>query len=407
MTADTTRSDAMLPTPFDSDIDRRAAAYRRLRAEGPVVPMPGLEGALAAVSYEAVYNGLATVDDFGGSAGQDDVPDIDKNIAAMVEPRHGKVRRIMNSVVAFHKSQQIEPYLQDLVHRLMDEMMAEAAINGDEGVDVVRRLATPIPPAAMSRLFGFPESDAKEYEKWSRLGGERYEKALAKGESIKMAELNPEQRSYIDEKLQERLALPRDAWPEDAITRFLTTEVDGETLDPRNIRAQIMFMIGAGSDTTKNVIGNLIYRLGLDQEAYAALREDPELVDVAIEESLRMDAPAQFMVRNCRQDTELVGEPVEAGTKVLMCIGSGNHDASKFEDPDAFRLDRATREHLSFGSGPHICPGATLARLEVRTLMREFTKRIASFRIVDEHYDSLPLGMLQGQKSLRIVVEPA
>ena len=407
MTADTTRSDEDLPTPFDSDIDRRAAAYRRLRAEGPVVPMPGLEGALAAVSYEAVYNGLATVDDFGGSAGQDDVPDIDKNIAAMTEPRHGKVRRIMNSVVAFHKSQQIEPYLQDLVHRLMDEMMAEAAVNGEEGVDVVRRLATPIPPAAMSRLFGFPESDAKEYEKWSRLGGERYENALARGESIKMADLNPEQRSYIDQKIEERLDLPRDEWPEDAITRFLTTEVDGETLDPRNIRAQIMFMIGAGSDTTKNVIGNLIYRLGLDQEAYAALREDPELVDVAIEESLRMDAPAQFMVRNCRQDTELVGEPVEEGTKVLMCIGSGNHDASKFEDPDTFRLDRASREHLSFGSGPHICPGATLARLEVRTLMREFTKRIASFRIVDEHYDSLPLGMLQGQKSLRIVVEPA
>jgi cytochrome P450 len=394
------------PTPFDSDIDRRAAAYRRMRAEGPVVPMPGLEGALAAVSYDAVYDGLATVEDFGGSAGQDDVADVDKNIAAMVEPRHGKVRRIMNSVVAFHKSQQIEPYLQDLAHRLMDEMMAEAAVNGDDGVDVVRHLATPIPPAAMSRLFGFPESDAKEYARWGRLGGERYEQALAKGESIRMADLNPEQRDYVDGKIQERLALPRDEWPEDAITRFLTTEVDGETLEPRNIRAQILFMIGAGSDTTKNVIGNLIYRLGLDQEAYAALREDPELVDVAIEESLRMDAPAQFMVRNCRQDTELVGEPVEQGTKVLMCIGSGNHDASKFEDPDSFRLDRPTREHLSFGSGPHICPGATLARLEVRTLMREFVTRIASFRIVDEHYDSLPLGMLQGQKSLRIVVEP-
>ena len=103
--------------------------------------MPGLEGALAAVSYEAVHAGLATVDDFGGSAGQDDVPDIDKNIAAMVEPRHGKVRRIMNSVVAFHRSQQIEPYLQDLVRPTLDDMMAEAAVKGDEGVDVVRHLA--------------------------------------------------------------------------------------------------------------------------------------------------------------------------------------------------------------------------------------------------------------------------
>jgi cytochrome P450 len=407
MTAETAPSGEAQPTPFDSDIDRRAAAYRRLRAEGPVVPMPGLEGALAAVSFDAVFNGLATVDDFGGSAGQDDVPDVDKNIAAMVEPRHGKVRRIMNSVVAFHRSQQIEPYLQDLVRRLVDGMLAEAAVNGDEGVDVVSHLAKPIPPAAMSRLFGFPESDAQEYEKWSRLGGERYEKALAKGESIRMADLNPEQRDYVDGKLQERLALPRDEWPEDAITRFLATEVDGETLEPRNIRAQIMFMIGAGSDTTKNVIGNLIYRLGLDEDAYAALRADPELVDAAIEESLRMDAPAQFMVRNCRQDTELVGEPVGEGTKVLMCIGSGNHDETRFEDPDTFRLDRPSREHLSFGSGPHICPGATLARLEVRTLMREFVQRIASYRLVDEHFDSLPIGMLQGQRSLRIVVEPA
>ena len=110
------------------------------------------------------------------------------------------------------------------------------------------------------------------------------------------------------------------------------------------------------------------------------------------------------MVRNCRQDTELVGEPVEAGTKVLMCIGSGNHDDVEVRGPRRVPPgSRVTREHLSFGSGPHICPGATLARLEVRTLMREFTKRIASFRIVDEHYDSLPLGMLQGQKSLRIV----
>jgi cytochrome P450 len=407
MTAETTHSDEELPTPFDSDLHRRAAAYRRLRSEGPVVPMPGLEGALAAVSYDAVDMGLRTVEDFGGSAGQDDIPEIDKNIAAMVEPRHGMVRRIMNSVVAFHRSEQIEPYLQDLVGRLLDDMLAEAAANGEEGVDVVTHLATPIPPAAMARLFGFTEEESRNYYRWVHEGGKRYEQALAKGESIAAADLNPEQRDYLDQKIQDRLALPRDQWPEDALTRFLVTEVDGEKLEPRNIRAQMMFMIGAGSDTTKNLIGSLIYRLGLDPDAYAALRANSDLIDVAIEETLRMDAPAQFMVRTCRRPTELVGEPIQAGQKVLMCIGSANHDESKFDDPDTFRLDRPSRDHLTFGSGPHICPGATLARLEVRTLMREFTRRIVAFRLVDEHYDALPVGMLQGQRSLRIVVEPA
>ena len=369
--------------------------------------MPGLEGALAAVSYEAVDNGLRSVENFGGSAGQDDVPEVDKNIAAMVEPRHGKVRRIMNSVVAFHKSQQIEPYLQELVTRLVDGMLAEAAVNGDAGVDVVPHLATPIPPAAMARLFGFPEDEAQNYYRWVHEGGQRYEKALATGESIASADLNPEQRDYLDQKIAERIALPLDEWPEDALTRFLVTEVDGEKLEPRNIRAQIIFMIGAGSDTTKNLIGSLIYRLGLDPGAYAALRSDPDLIDVAIEEALRMDAPAQFMVRTCRHPTELVGVPVAPGRKVLMCIGSANHDESKFDDADTFRLDRASREHLAFGSGSHVCPGAALARLEVRTLMREFIKRIAAYSLIDDHYDALPTGMLQGQRSLRIVVEPA
>jgi cytochrome P450 len=404
MTADTEHGE---PTPFDSDLHRRADAYRRLRTQGPVVPMPGLEGALAAVSYEAVDTGLRSVEDFGGSAGQDDIPEVDKNIAAMVEPQHGKVRRIMNSVVAFHKSQQIEPYLQELVSRLLDSMMAEAAANGDEGVDVVTHLATPIPPAAMARLFGFPEHESRDFYRWVREGGQRYEKALASGESIAAADLNPEQRDYIDQKIQARLARPAAEWPEDALTRFLVTEVDGDTLEPRNIRAQIMFMIGAGSDTTKNLIGSLIYRLGRDPDAYAALRADTDLIDVAIEESLRMDAPAQFMVRTCRRPVALVDERIEPGRKVLMCIGSANHDESKFDDPDTFRLDRATREHLAFGSGSHVCPGATLARLEVRTLMREFAKRIAAFRLVDDHYDALPIGMLQGQRSLLIVVEPA
>jgi cytochrome P450 len=394
------------PNPLDSDLERRVAAYRALRAQGAVVPFPGVEGVLGAVSYDAVDLGLRSVDHFGGSAGQDDLPDIDKNIAAMVEPRHGKVRRIINSVVAFHKSQQIEPYLQDLVKRLVDGMLAEALTAGARGVDVMEHLAGPIPPAAMARLLGFPEEDSHLYYQWVQEGGRRFQEAAARGTTLAAADANPEQARYVDEKIEARLALPREEWPEDALTRFLVTEVDGERLEPRNIRAQIMFMIGAGSETTKNLIGSLLYRLGRDPDAYAALRADPELIDVAIEESLRADAPAQFMVRTCRKPMDLAGTPIAEGQRVFMCIGSGNHDEAKFDDPDTFRLDRPTREHLSFGSGPHICPGAALARLEVRTLMHEFTRRVASYHLVDpDRYDAVPTGMLQGQRTLVIVID--
>jgi cytochrome P450 len=401
-------SDFMDVSPLDEDPVRRHAAYRALRTQGEVVPIAGTDGILAAVSYDAVDTGLRSVEDFGGSAGQDKVPEVDKNIAALTEPRHGKIRRIINSVVAFHKSQQIEPYLQDLVTRLLDAMLAEAHTAGAEGVDVVSHLASPLPPAAMARLMGFPEDDSRHYAEWVHAGGggRRMQDAAMSGATVSMAEMNPQLSDYIDEQIALRLASPREEWPEDALTRFLVTEVDGERLEPRNIRAQIMFMIGAGSDTTKNLIGNLIYRLGRDPEAYDALRADPELIDAAIEETLRIDAPAQFMVRTCRRPTDLGGESLEAGQKVFMCIGSANRDEKRFDEPDDFRLDRVAREHLAFGSGPHVCPGATLARLEVRTLMRAFTERIVAFHLVDpEHYGAVPTAMLQGQSTLRIVVD--
>jgi cytochrome P450 len=394
-------------SPLDPDPDARVAAYRELRQQGSVVPFPGADGVFAAVSYDTVDAGLRTVENFSGSAGQDGVPEVDRNIAALEEPRHGMVRRIMNSVVAFHKSQQIEAYLQDLTHRLMDAFLDDARASTDSSVDAVEHLAGPIPPAAMARLCGFPEEESALYYAWIANAGKKYQEAAASGRSVSMADANPEQAGYVDGKIEARLALPREEWPEDALTRFLVTEVEGETLEPRNIRAQIMFMLGAGSETTRSLIGNLLYRLARDPDAYAALRADPELIDVAIEESLRLDAPAQFMVRTCKKPTELGGETVEAGQKVFMCIGSGNHDDARFDDPDHFRLDRDTRDHLSFGSGPHVCPGAALARLEVRTLMREYTRRVASFRLADpdQGFDAVPTGMLQSQRTLRLVVE--
>ena len=89
-----------------------------------------------------------------------------------------------------------------------------------------------------------------------------------------------------------------------------------------------------------------------------------------------------------------------------MCIGSGNQDDSVFDEPDAYRLDREKHDHLSFGSGPHICPGAALARLELRTALRQFTERVEAFRLADGYdYDPLPTAMLQGPRRLPLVIE--
>jgi cytochrome P450 len=212
----------------------------------------------------------------------------------------------------------------------------------------------------------------------------------------------------VDERIAERTALPRGRWPQDALTRFLDTEVDGERLEPRAIRTQVMFMIGAGTETTRHLIGNLLHHLGRAPELYAAMGADAALVDVAVEEALRLDAPAQFLVRRCLRDTPLAGTPVSQDQRVFLCIGSGNRDESVFDEADRFRLDRATRDHLSFGSGPHICPGAALARLEARTALRGFVERVASFELAPGYtFDPVPTAMFQGPRTLRLVLHAA
>lgn len=370
------------------------------------MPLPGVDGVLAAVRYGAVSAGLSRVEAFGGSAGQDGVPEEDTFIAGIDEPRHGKIRRIINSVVAFHKSQQIEPYLEQLTDRLLDGMLAEATTAGDAGVDVVEHMAKPIPPSAMARLIGFPEEDAVQFGEWAKGGGRRFQEAAARGESVALAEVNPELRDYVDARIEERLAVPEEEWPQDALTRFLVTDVDGERLGVRAIRTQIMFMIGAGTETTRNTMGNLFWRLALDPDAYAAVRADPSLVEAAVEEALRIDSPAQFLVRTCQRPTEIDGTEIDAGQRMFMCIGSGNRDTAMFADADDFRLDRESREHLAFGSGPHICPGAALARLELRIALRAFSERVVSFRLASGYdYDHLQTAMLHGPRRLPIVVE--
>lgn len=394
------------PTPLEVDPDRRAEAFRALRASGAVVPFPGLQGVLAAVSYAAVDTGLRSIYHFGGSAGSDGVPDEDKMIAAIEEPRHGKVRRIINSVVAIHRSQHIEPFLQDLCSQLVEGMLETARTSAGAGVDVMAHLAEPIPAAAMARLFGFPLDDARHYYDWIRESGRKFQEAASNGRTISIAESSGELAAYVDARIQERLGLPEDEWPQDALSRFLLTEVEGERLTPRSIRAQIMFMIGAGTETTRNTIGNLFHRLGRDPEAYAALRRDRSLVDAAIEETLRIDPPAQWMVRTCTAPVDLEGRPVEPGQKVFMCIASANRDEQVVERPDEFLLQRATRDHLAFGSGPHICPGATLARMEIRAALEAFLDRIVAYRLAEpDRYDAMPTAMLQGPRTLRIVID--
>jgi cytochrome P450 len=192
--------------------------------------------------------------------------------------------------------------------------------------------------------------------------------------------------------------------PDDVVSRLLFTEVQGERLSPRMVRTQTMFLIVAGNETTRNLMGNCVYRLAREPGLFERLRSEPALVPALIEEALRLDAPVQLLARTCTQPLALDGVPIAAGERVLFHLASANRDERAFEDADSFRLDRPNaRDHVAFGAGAHVCPGAYLARMETRVVLELLLARVEKLALAPGYvWDPNPVFWALGPRTLRL-----
>ena len=180
--------------------------------------------------------------------------------------------------------------------------------------------------------------------------------------------------------------------PDDVTTFLLPSEIDGEPLTDQEIVTQLQFMVMAGVHTTRTLLTHLVHRLLEFPDLFAAVQQDRELVAPLIEESLRHDSPVPATSRRLTADTEVGGCPMHKGEWIEVGVMSANHDDAVYPDADAFLLDRPdARDHLGFGTGPHVCPGATLARLEARTAVNVLLDGLAGMRPVEgAEYPPLP-----------------
>ncbi len=394
--------------PLDPDPSVRYAAFDHMRAVCPVHELGG--GRFMALSHHSVATGLRSIDKFGGSAGQAGLPEDDTTIAGILEPRHGQIRRILNAVVALHRSQQIEPYLRQFCEDRIRETVSAAEQLAGEPFDVLPAYVDPLPPAAMARLMGFAEHDSTRYYAWGNELGAEFGRAVQEGRSIAIRDACPAMTVYVEEQIAARRAMPVDSWPNDALTRFLTTEVDGERLTDRAITTQVIFAIGAGAETTRNTLASILYRLAGDPAFYARLRADRSLIDRVIEEGLRIDSPAQFLVRRCLvPEFDLEGSVLHESESVMLSIGSANRDGAVFPEPHRFDPERDNvLDHLAFGAGPHICPGAALARMEMRIALDVWCDHVVRFELADDFSWTPPqTGMLHGPVALPVVLAGA
>lgn len=170
---------------------------------------------------------------------------------------------------------------------------------------------------------------------------------------------------YFSALLAERRRSPR----EDLISALSVAEIDGERLSESDLVKFCILLLGAGQETTKNLIANAIYCLTEFPQARELLIKQPELMPGAIEEVLRYMPPVWFTLRRTLTETELGGQLIPANAVVQVWQASANRDPAHFPNPNQFDIQREPNRHLTFGHGIHFCIGAPLARLEARVVL--------------------------------------
>jgi len=389
----------MVYDPYAPAAEPRYDEMEAIRTAGGVAATPAGWFVATASGVEA---GLRQVDKFVGSFTDTSVlPDDDVVISAIPEPRHGRIRKVINTVVALHRANDAEPFIRETSARLVDEALGINAVHGF--VDLVATVVDPLPSAVIAHLLGAPAKDEEQFRIWSDELLERQGSTEPKA----LADIHPEFAAYISELIDRHRAMPDP--PDDIMTRFLRTSVDGELLTDRAVCTQTMFLIISGNETTRNLIGNALFTLAGDPALYARVRADRALVPVVVEESLRHDSPVQVLGRAVLADTEIGGVALHPGDRVVFGIASANRDEQIYPDADSFNIDRRRpREHLAFGTGPHVCPGATLARLEATTMLGAVCDRVESMSLVDGFVPvPNPVFWALGQRRLDAVVVPA
>ena len=345
--------------------------FRKLRREAPVYwhegDYEGGRGYWIISRYETI-KAISRQPMLFSSASGTSIEDHGHEFVSMIgmdPPDHRRYRSLVSSGFTPKQVFAQEPHHRDIVKSILDAVL-------DRGhCDFVVDVAAELPLRVIAELLGVPESACRAIFRWSNrmIGNQDPEYGISIEEATNAAQ---EMFVYANGLAEDRLENPR----EDLMSRMLHGEVEGSRLSTLEFDSFFLLLSIAGNETTRNLISHGLLLLLEHPDALARLREDPSLVPSAVEEMLRFKAPVYYMRRTATEDTELAGQRIRKGDKLLLYYPSANRDEDIFEQPDVFDIERRNNNHLAFGVGEHFCLGTHLARLETRVMFREIVERM-------------------------------
>jgi cytochrome P450 len=316
------------------------------------------------------------------------------------EPIHMKRRRALAEPLTPAGIKEWDQPIRDIVNGYLDSFVKRGHAN------LVQELLWDFPATVALKFLGVPDEDiveAKQYAVGQIMFG-----FGRPTEAEQVAGCDGMGRYYNFAKgLIERLKQTPDApgWVPFAIR---VSQEHPEIIDDRFLYSMMMSGMSAAHETTSNASANALLVMLRNRAAWEEICADPARIPNAVEECLRYAASVVAWRRLCVQPTTIGGVDIPKDAKVLIVTASASYDDEVFDEPERFDIDRANaKQHFAFGFGSHTCLGAPLARLEMKVVLEEMSRRLPHMRLVDQDFDYMPNTSFRGPQSLRVEWDPA
>ncbi|MCF3122476.1 cytochrome P450 [Streptomyces arenae] len=287
------------------------------------------------------------------------------------------------------------PTLGARIEERLDALLARGT-----SFDAIAELTAEVPRWALFDLLGVPEEEQEVLARTMEAAFDDSDPGPA-GEAARTAA-----HTQIFGHFGDLLDLRREEPGDDIVSALAEAAPDGVPLTDDEILLNCDGLMNGGLETTSHALAGALLVFARRPEVWRRLREDPGLIDTAVEEILRWTSPALHALRTAAEETVLGDARIAAGDRIAVWYPSCNRDEKVFADPDTFRLDRRPNPHIAFGGGPHYCIGATLTRLELRCVLAAAVERIAEIEVVGDAVRR-PSNFLQGLSRLHIGLTPA
>ncbi|HDR7750536.1 TPA: cytochrome P450, partial [Bacillus cereus] len=284
-------------------------------------------------------------------------------------PNHSRLRSLVQKAFTPKMIAQLDKRIEKIADDLISDIERKGTLN------LVDDYSFPLPIIVISEMLGIPKEDQAKFRIWSHA-------VIASPETPEEIKETEKQLSEFITYLQYLVDIKRKEPKEDLVSALILAESEGHKLSARELYSMIMLLIVAGHETTVNLITNTVLALLENPNQLQLLKDNPKLIDSAIEEGLRYYSPVEVTTaRWAAEPFQIHDRTIEKGDMVVIALASANRDETVFENPEVFDITRENNRHIAFGHGSHFCLGAPLARLEAKIAITTLFNRMPELQI--------------------------